>query len=76
MIEEIRIGDVYVYFSAYEIKVVKVIRITKTTVWFWTGSEEDWRSLKEFREYYFTPEQFKCLVDEEVAEFIEKNKQR
>lgn len=76
MIKEIKIGDVYMYLGHYRIEVVKVIKITKTTAWFWTGSEKDWRSLKEFKEYFFTPDQFKCLVDKEVVKFIKKNKQR
>lgn len=76
MIKEIKIGEVYVRFHPYRIEVVKVIKITKTTVLFQTGFRESWCYLRKFKENFFTPDQFKCLVDKEVAEFIEKNKQR
>lgn len=77
MIEEIKLGEVYVWVGVFKIKVVKVIKINKRTVWFRQepdgyGQCEDWLSLKEFKENYLTPEQLKNFIDKEVTEFREK----
>lgn len=67
MIEEIKIGEVYVSCSPYTIEVVKVIKITKRLVVFQTKDREGQCYLGRFRRDYFTPDQFECLIDKEVA---------